>query len=106
MRGELVLGGLLGEREHLLMNAGNGPVITSRLVRRGSPDPAVVRTEGLLASGDWRPSVGRVARSGDLATTATIQGSYYRPVPSVMPCPVVGDERSIIVTEARMSPRG
>ena len=32
------------------------------LVRRGSPDPAVVR-------GDGRPSLGRVSRSGDLATT-------------------------------------
>ena len=36
-------------------------------------------------SRDWRPSVGRVARSGDLATTwawvATIPGSDSRPVP-------------------------
>ena len=35
----------------------------------GSPDPAVVRTEGLLSGWGRRPSVGRVARSGDRATT-------------------------------------
>ena len=59
----------------------------------GSPDPAVAGTAGLQVmvrcgsqevSHGWRPTVGRVARSGDLATTCvgvpTIPGSYFQPV--------------------------
>ena len=48
----------------------------ARRAGRGSPDPAVGRTEGLPnhASPPGRPSVGPVARSGDLAAaTAAVQ---------------------------------
>jgi hypothetical protein len=41
----------------------------AKSVVRGSPDPARAPTEGLRDSSPRRPSVGRVARSGDLATT-------------------------------------
>ncbi len=60
--------------------------ITSRIllvaVRRGSPDPAVRSTDrSPSGSWDWRPSVGPVARSGDLATTGSTLGRRGEVVP-------------------------
>ena len=63
-------------REHPEERAGNNLLISSwrfgaGLVggSGGSPDPAVFWIVGLPPGSGWRPSVGQVARSGDLATT-------------------------------------
>jgi len=70
----------------LKKRAGNSLLISSwRLFGAGLQTPPSAGPQVSRRGRGWRPSVGEVARSGDLATTwsgtARTPGNYFRPVP-------------------------